>query len=79
MSTPPALATEVQAVVDKLPRVQGGAQPGLSARVRSVFAAAEQEAQRLKDEFTSTEHLLLAIASETGRAAGGRGAQDSAA
>ncbi len=57
-----------QALLDKLPRAHGGAQPGLSGRLRAVLAAAEAEASRLKDEFTSTEHLFLAIASETGRA-----------
>jgi ATP-dependent Clp protease ATP-binding subunit ClpB len=62
-----ALAQAVQFLVDRLPRAQGGAEPGLSARLRKVFDAAEQEAGRLKDEFTSTEHLLLAIASEGGR------------
>src|SRR6186713_2130977 len=64
------LIPAVQALVDKLPRVQGGAQPGLSARLRSVTTAAEQEAERLKDEYTSTEHLFLAIAAEGGRAPG---------
>jgi ATP-dependent Clp protease ATP-binding subunit ClpB len=62
--TVPAL----EALLAKLPHVQGGAQPGLSARLRAVFTAAEQDAERLKDEFTSTKHLLLAIASEGGRA-----------
>ena len=47
---------------------QGGSGAGLSARLRSVFTAAEQEAERLKDEYTSTEHLFLAIAGEGGRA-----------
>src|SRR4029079_8555867 len=55
------------ALVDRLPRVQGGSQPGPSARLRKIFTEAEQEAERLKDEFTSTEHLFLAIASESGR------------
>jgi ATP-dependent Clp protease ATP-binding subunit ClpB len=57
----------VQAALGKLPQARGGAQPALSARFRSVAQAAEQEAERLKDEYTSTEHLFLAIASETGR------------
>jgi len=57
----------VQPLLDQLPRTRGGAEPGLSSRLRSVARAAEQEAKRLKDEFTSTEHLLLAIASESGR------------
>jgi ATP-dependent Clp protease ATP-binding subunit ClpB len=63
-----SLRTPVQALVSKLPSSQGGAQPGLSSRLRRVTQSAEQEAERLKDEYTSTEHLLLAIASETGRA-----------
>jgi ATP-dependent Clp protease ATP-binding subunit ClpB len=62
------LATEVRGLIDKLPRIQGGSQPGLSARLRRVANAAEDEAQRLKDEYTSTEHLFLAIAGESGRA-----------
>ncbi len=56
-----------EALLAKLPRAQGGSAPGPSARLRTVTTAAEQLAERLKDEFTSTEHLLLAIASETGR------------
>jgi ATP-dependent Clp protease ATP-binding subunit ClpB len=62
------LGPQVQGLVDKLPNVHGGSQPGLSSRLRKVLNAAEQEAERIKDEFTSTEHLFLAIASETGRA-----------
>ena len=58
----------MQGLVDRLPKAHGGAQPGLSARARNVLTAAEQEAERLKDEFTSTEHLFLAIAAEGGRA-----------
>src|SRR5262245_50542590 len=61
------VAHDVQQVLDKLPRAQGGAQPGLSSRLRKVLTAAEQEAERLKDEYTSTEHLLLAIVGEGGR------------
>jgi ATP-dependent Clp protease ATP-binding subunit ClpB len=64
-----ALGETIGGLVEKLPRVQGGATPGLSARARAVFTSAEQEAERLKDEFVSTEHLFLAIAGEGGRAA----------
>src|SRR5688572_5780772 len=49
-----ALAQELQGLVDKLPRVQGG-QVGLGRRSQQLSQAAEDEAQRLKDEFTSTE------------------------
>ena len=61
-------AADLQAIVDKLPGVQGGSQPGLSARLRKLLNAAEDEAGRMKDEFTSTEHLFLASAGESGRA-----------
>jgi ATP-dependent Clp protease ATP-binding subunit ClpB len=68
MNADPAnLAAAVRAELNKLPRAHGGAQVGLSSRLRRVTDAAEQEAERLKDEYVSTEHLLLAIASETGR------------
>ena len=64
---PAALAAAVRAELNKLPRAQGGSQPTLSPRLRQVTGAAEAEAARLKDDYVSTEHLLLAIASEGGR------------
>ena len=59
---PAALAAAIRAELKKLPSAHGGSQPGLSARIRKVTEAAESEAERLKDEYTSTEHLLIAIA-----------------
>jgi ATP-dependent Clp protease ATP-binding subunit ClpB len=64
---PAAVAAEVQQGLDKLPKVHGGSQTGLSARLRSIAAKAESEIARFKDEFVSTEHLLLAIVSESKR------------
>src|SRR3982751_6232481 len=69
---PAPLAATVKAELDKLPRAHGGAQVTLSARVRHVTDAAEREAERLKDEYVSTEHLLVAIAAEGGRSAAAR-------
>src|SRR4051812_47243869 len=66
---PAAVANEVRAELGKNPRAHGGSQPTLSARLRRVADAAEAEAERLKDEYVSTEHLLLALAAETGRTA----------
>jgi ATP-dependent Clp protease ATP-binding subunit ClpB len=63
----PAIRAASQALLDKLPSVHGGAAPGLNARLRAVFQGAEDEAGRLKDEFTSTEHLLLALSATGGR------------
>ena len=61
---PAVLASAVRAELQKLPRAQGGSQPAPSARFRQITTAAEQEAERLKDEYVSTEHLFVAIASE---------------
>jgi ATP-dependent Clp protease ATP-binding subunit ClpB len=66
---PSAVATEIRAELGRNPAVHGGSQPGLSARLRQVANAAEAEAERLKDDYVSTEHLLLAIAGESGRTA----------
>jgi ATP-dependent Clp protease ATP-binding subunit ClpB len=54
----PALVSEVE----RFPRVQGGGQPFVSDALNSVLQAAQGEATRLKDEYISTEHLLLALA-----------------
>ena len=58
---PAALATALDEAFERLPRVQGGAMH-MSAALRGVFEHAEGQAERLKDEFTSVEHLLLALA-----------------
>jgi ATP-dependent Clp protease ATP-binding subunit ClpB len=65
---PARVAAAIQADLKKLPQAHGGAQPGLSPRFRAVTDASFAEAERLKDDFVSTEHLLLAIVSEPGRA-----------
>jgi ATP-dependent Clp protease ATP-binding subunit ClpB len=67
---PVALASAVRAELNRQPRAHGGTQVGLSPRLRRVTDAAEQEAERLKDEYVSTEHLFVSIAGEGGRAPG---------
>ena len=64
---PAELARALRAELGRTPKAYGGSQPGLSQRLRSVADKAQGEATRLKDEFVSTEHLLLAIASEAAR------------
>src|SRR4051812_39869682 len=49
------------AEIDRLPKATG-TQLGMSRALNDVFAQAQKEADRLKDEYTSTEHLLLALA-----------------
>jgi ATP-dependent Clp protease ATP-binding subunit ClpB len=68
MSADPAVvARGARELLAKLPQAYGGAQAGLSPRLNLVADLAQAEAQRLKDEFISTEHLFVAIATETGR------------
>src|SRR2546427_565063 len=51
--------------VEKLPRLSGAhQQPQLSGRLNAVATRAEAEAKKLKDEYVSTEHLLLALIEE---------------
>src|SRR5687767_461571 len=64
---PKPVADQLRAELAKQPAAYGGSQPALSPRLRKVTDAAETEAERLKDEYVSTEHLLLGIASESGR------------
>jgi len=54
---------DTQAAVARFPRVQGG-QQYFSSRLSQVFTAAQQQADKMQDEFISTEHLLLAIVDE---------------
>jgi ATP-dependent Clp protease ATP-binding subunit ClpB len=48
------------AVLDRMPKVAGGAEPGLSSRLRDLLNQAWKETEALKDEYTSAEHVLLA-------------------
>ncbi|MEK6603943.1 MAG: AAA family ATPase, partial [Nitrospirota bacterium] len=66
------LERELEQELKKIPQVSGSGvgQVGISPRLSDVFSAAEQEAERFKDEYLSTEHLLLAIADAGGAAAG---------
>ncbi len=57
-----ALEPALVSVVERFPKVSGGGQPYLSATLNKVLEQAEKEAERLKDEYISTEHLLLALA-----------------
>src|SRR2546421_297636 len=48
----------------KVPQVHGGEGGHLAQRTLKVLDAAEDEAKKLKDEYVSTEHVLLALAGE---------------
>ena len=69
---PAALGTAARAALDRLPTATGGASPAPSNRLRGVFTRASGEAERLRDEYVSTEHLFLALAAENGNAPAAR-------
>jgi ATP-dependent Clp protease ATP-binding subunit ClpB len=55
------LLSGVNGAIEKLPKVQGGGQAGLSTALQKVIEQAFKEAEDFKDEYVSTEHLLLAL------------------
>src|SRR5579884_3204148 len=58
--------------IDKFPKVTGGAvrpdQVYVSSRLSRLLSTAEEQAKRLKDDYVSIEHLLLAAAEDQGAA-----------
>src|SRR5881275_3290129 len=60
---PSRVAAELKTQLDRLPKVYG-AESYLGSRLRRLLDAAWNEMERLKDEYLSTEHLLLAIVEE---------------
>jgi ATP-dependent Clp protease ATP-binding subunit ClpB len=64
------LERRTEEILQSKPKVYGdSAQPQMSGAVGRILAHAEKEAADLKDEFTSTEHLLLAVLELGGGAA----------
>jgi ATP-dependent Clp protease ATP-binding subunit ClpB len=63
---PEALSGEIGRALARFPKVTGAAQQYLGPGLNEVLKRAFDEAARLKDEFVSTEHLILAVASLDG-------------
>jgi ATP-dependent Clp protease ATP-binding subunit ClpB len=67
-----AFTRRLEAELDRLPKVSGpsGApdQMYVTARLNRLFAKAEEEARKLKDEYISVEHILLALTDDGGAA-----------
>ncbi len=57
------ILSEVTAAIAKFPQVSGG-QQYFSSRINTIFQEAQKEAEKMSDEYMSTEHLLLAVAAE---------------
>ena len=62
------LSAAVRQALSRRPKVTGDTQPSMTPQLSRMLNKAEQEADALKDEFTSTEHLLLAILEPEGEA-----------
>ena len=73
---PDQLRTALEAELAKRPKVTGpGVTPGqihVTQRLARLLDAANQEADRLKDEYVSVEHLVMALLDEGSATAAGR-------
>jgi ATP-dependent Clp protease ATP-binding subunit ClpB len=77
---PDAVRAAVEAELARRPRVSGsGTEPGqvfVTQRLSRLLDTADREARRLKDEYVSVEHLLLALVEEGSATAAGRALKD---
>ncbi|MCE9589674.1 MAG: ATP-dependent chaperone ClpB [Planctomycetes bacterium] len=67
------VAGEVGRELDRRPSVSGGTEPGkiyLTPQLNQVLVDAEDQAKRLKDEYVSVEHLVLAMLQQSATPAG---------
>lgn len=61
------IKTQLEEVLKRVPKVYGaGGEVYITPRLKMVLDKAMDEAQRLKDDYVSTEHLLIVIADEKG-------------
>ncbi len=65
-----ALRTRIEQELARRPKIHGGPEPTAAPDLRRALETAQAEANRLKDDYISTEHLLLAIAADQSTAAG---------
>ena len=65
-----AIKVKVNGLLESLPKVTGAGvgNQQMSQNIAKLFDVAAEEAKHLKDEYVSTEHLLLAMSEDTGKA-----------
>ncbi|TDW21864.1 ATP-dependent chaperone ClpB [Kribbella kalugense] len=77
---PDRLRADIESDLSRRPKVSGpGAQPGqvfVTQRLSRLFDTADREAKRLKDEYVSVEHLVMALLEEGAETATGRRARE---
>ncbi len=67
---PDLIAAQMEQELERAPKVQGAASYGgtISGRLQQVFNHAFSEAEKMGDEYVSTEHFLIALMDDTGAA-----------
>src|SRR5690348_8200191 len=60
------LRARLEREVERYPKQSGGGQPSSSRELNQVLDKAEEEAKSLKDEYVSTEHMLVALSAVRG-------------
>jgi ATP-dependent Clp protease ATP-binding subunit ClpB len=72
----PRLRSELESELERRPKVSvGGQEAGkiyVTSRFQNLLVEAEDEAKKLKDDYVSVEHILLALVDESGTTAAGR-------
>jgi ATP-dependent Clp protease ATP-binding subunit ClpB len=63
-ASPDGVANELGSALERLPQVSGPVEVYMSRRSRGVLDAAFAEAEKMKDQYVSIEHILMAIADE---------------
>ena len=62
------LLNETRSIVDRLPKAYGGAvNVGISRGLYQILTNAQSEADKFKDEYVSTEHVILAMLDDDGQ------------
>ncbi|MBW1849295.1 MAG: ATP-dependent chaperone ClpB [Deltaproteobacteria bacterium] len=62
--SPGAIGQELTSALNGIPKVSGGGDVYLSTRTKNILDKAFSEASKMKDEYVSIEHILLAISDE---------------
>jgi ATP-dependent Clp protease ATP-binding subunit ClpB len=55
------IQSTTESEIQRFPRSSGGRQPGIGPQLQKSLEAAATAAEGMKDEFTSTEHLLIGL------------------
>jgi ATP-dependent Clp protease ATP-binding subunit ClpB len=69
-ASPATVTKEATKAIDALPKVGGTSDHFISPALKEVFDQSFKETEQFKDEYVSTEHLLLALAAKTNDPAG---------